>query len=83
MKAEWFSLRRSAAVLIAFAGALFVFDGVAVMFEEFPRRPLDSHFMPPWRDHWWSEFIINFGLMFIIGCGLLWVALRLWKTKSN
>ena len=74
-----FSWRRLLAVFLGLIGAWGLFDAVMLVVTVIPERPADAHFMPPWNDHWWSEFIMTVGLVTIIGSIALWGAKRLWR----
>jgi hypothetical protein len=75
-----FGWRRGLAVFLALMGTWALLDAVMLVVTVVPDRPDDAHFMPPWNDHWWSEFIMAFGLVTIIGGIAVWGARRLWLS---
>jgi hypothetical protein len=70
--------RRAVAVILGLFAAYMFLDLVMIVVEEFPKRSRD-----PQPGHWWSEFIIALGLVFVTGCVALLGALRLWCKRAG
>lgn len=74
---------RFSSILSAILGSLCLLDAFVLLITVLPKKPVAAHFMPPWKDHWWSDLIVTFSLVFITGALLIWAAWWLWRRKEK
>src|SRR4051812_36383476 len=71
-----FNGRRAVASLLGLLAGYAFLDAIMLFVERYPKRLLD-----PQPEHWWSEFIVAFGLVVTLGFVAAWGALRLWRSR--
>jgi len=73
-----FNGRRAVAALMGLLAGYAFLDAFMLFVEGYPKRLLD-----PQPEHWWSAFIVAFGLVVALGLVAAWGAVRLWRSRPG